>query len=78
MAEKAHLLGNKMMPEFDFGATVCWHEKMFNRTHYDRGTHRLRASVYESLPHTRFVNEKKRNNGVVDLKTFDCSYNETV
>ncbi|KAH7701592.1 Protein H41C03.3 [Aphelenchoides avenae] len=78
LAGKAHLVGNKMMPEFDFAASVCWHEKMFNRTHYDKGTHRLRASVYENLPHTRFINEKKRNNGTVDLKTFDCSHNETV
>jgi hypothetical protein len=28
-----HLFANKLLPEFDFGAMVCWYESIFNRTH---------------------------------------------
>ncbi|KAI6208585.1 hypothetical protein M3Y96_00130700 [Aphelenchoides besseyi] len=45
-----YLFANKMMPSNDFGAIVCWHEVLFNRTVYNRGTFRLDRSTYLEMP----------------------------
>ncbi|KAH7730137.1 core-2/I-Branching enzyme family protein [Aphelenchoides avenae] len=73
LAHNSRLFANKMMPEFDFGATSCWHELMFNRSHFNRGIHRLSKSAYTELPHVRYQTEKQRNR-TMDLKSFDCDY----
>ncbi|KAI1700733.1 core-2/I-Branching enzyme domain-containing protein [Ditylenchus destructor] len=67
-----HLFHYKMVSTMDFGAIDCWHETLYNRTHFERGTHRLDSSAYLNHPLVRFQVEKKKN-GVVDLSKFDCS-----
>nr|CAD2167746.1 unnamed protein product [Meloidogyne enterolobii] len=68
-----YLFVNKMMPEFDFGAILCWHEEMRRRTLIDKGLHRLNASLYQNWPQTRFHKEWVRTNGNVDLDNFNCT-----
>uniref|UniRef100_A0A1I8BH81 Uncharacterized protein n=1 Tax=Meloidogyne hapla TaxID=6305 RepID=A0A1I8BH81_MELHA len=47
-----------MMPEYDFGAILCWHEEMRRRT----------------LIETRYHQEWRRNSGKVDIEKFNCTY----
>nr|CAD2159367.1 unnamed protein product [Meloidogyne enterolobii] len=68
-----YLFVNKMMPEFDFGAILCWHEEMRRRTLINKGLHRLNASLYQNWPQTRFHKEWVRTNGNVDLDNFNCT-----
>uniref|UniRef100_A0A914NGC1 Uncharacterized protein n=1 Tax=Meloidogyne incognita TaxID=6306 RepID=A0A914NGC1_MELIC len=67
-----YLFVNKMMPEYDFGAILCWHEEMRRRTLINKGLHRLNASLYQNWPQTRFHKEWVRTNGNVDLDNFSC------
>ncbi|KAI6177789.1 hypothetical protein M3Y97_00945900 [Aphelenchoides bicaudatus] len=64
---------NKMMPKYDFGAIVCWSEKLFDRTHYDRGIHRLNKTAYEILPQIRYNNAKRKYGTKFDINRFNCT-----
>jgi hypothetical protein len=50
MARSDYLFVNKMLPNRDMAAFACWHEMLFNRTHLDRGLHRLKPNIYLDLP----------------------------
>ena len=39
-----------MMPTRDWAAIVCWHQLIFNRTHFRRGAYRLDRDRYLQLP----------------------------
>ncbi|KIH65558.1 Core-2/I-Branching enzyme [Ancylostoma duodenale] len=54
-----HILINKMMPSFDYGAIACVSELLFNRTHLGQ-THPLNISFYKNQPAVRFYNHLKR------------------
>lgn len=54
LADNPYFFANKMVPEYDFGAIVCWNEMLFNRTHFDKGLHRLDMGAYVKLPHVSF------------------------
>ncbi|VDO74483.1 unnamed protein product [Heligmosomoides polygyrus] len=45
-----HILVNKMMPTFDYGAVACVSELMFNRTYLSQDDHPLNMKYYENLP----------------------------
>uniref|UniRef100_A0A914PM38 Uncharacterized protein n=1 Tax=Panagrolaimus davidi TaxID=227884 RepID=A0A914PM38_9BILA len=70
------MFANKMLPEKDFGAYVCWSEKMFNRTH---GIERkipnetLDANIYFNHPAVRFNREKYMPD--FDADEFKCTLN---
>lgn len=55
-----HILVNKMMPTFDYGAVACVSELMFNRTYLSQDDHPLNMKYYENLPTVRFHNEFER------------------
>ncbi|KAI1732493.1 core-2/I-Branching enzyme domain-containing protein [Ditylenchus destructor] len=65
------LFNYKMASTMDFGAVDCWHETLYNRTHFDRGTHRLQNSTYLNHPLVRYHVEKVKS-GFVDFSKFDC------
>lgn len=47
-----HLFVNKIMPEFDFAAAVCWYERLFNRSYVEPATtERLDPNFYLNLAH---------------------------
>lgn len=48
-----HLYVNKMMPEFDFGAIVCWYEELFRHTYYNDKNSDLKINkkFYTELTH---------------------------
>ncbi|KAL7071103.1 hypothetical protein ACQ4LE_010019 [Meloidogyne hapla] len=69
-----YLFINKMMPEYDFGAILCWHEEMRRRTLIEVGFKRLNASIYQNWPQTRYHQEWRRNSGKVDIEKFNCTY----
>ncbi|KAI1725098.1 core-2/I-Branching enzyme domain-containing protein [Ditylenchus destructor] len=71
-AQLPHLFLNKFMPTIDFGASLCWHEFMYNRTYLDRGVHRLLPELYQTLPHVRFQSEKATLGD--DFSKFNCTY----
>ncbi|KAL3122992.1 hypothetical protein niasHT_006392 [Heterodera trifolii] len=57
LAEWPHLFANKLLPEFDFGALLCWWEEMHRRAHFEsreRSLGRLNRAIYADLPHVRF------------------------
>uniref|UniRef100_A0A914HUX7 Uncharacterized protein n=1 Tax=Globodera rostochiensis TaxID=31243 RepID=A0A914HUX7_GLORO len=57
MAVWPHLFANKLMPQFDFGALLCWWEKMHQRAYIEtrrRSLSRLNSAFYSDLPHVRF------------------------
>ncbi|RCN39172.1 hypothetical protein ANCCAN_14897 [Ancylostoma caninum] len=54
-----HILVNKMMPSFDYGAIACVSELLFNRTHLLQN-HSLNISFYKNQPAVRFYNHLKR------------------
>ena len=60
-----------MMPEFDFGAIICWHEEIRRRTLIENGLKRLNATFYKNFPQTRF-NQEWRQNSKVDIDKFNC------
>jgi len=71
------LFFNKAIPDFDFGAIHCWHEALYNRTHFNRGNHRLTPYVYKRLPQVRYHVERMKKGGEMDKKSlalFDCAY----
>uniref|UniRef100_A0A914HWG6 Uncharacterized protein n=1 Tax=Globodera rostochiensis TaxID=31243 RepID=A0A914HWG6_GLORO len=71
MAVWPHLFANKLMPQFDFGALLCWWEKMHQRAYIEtrqRSLSRLNSAFYADLPHVRF---QKRA-----LAFFNCSTDE--
>uniref|UniRef100_A0A914DNM5 Uncharacterized protein n=1 Tax=Acrobeloides nanus TaxID=290746 RepID=A0A914DNM5_9BILA len=73
LTKSTELFVNKIMPEFDFGAVICWYEKMFNRTYLEEPTaEKLDKNYYLSLPHVRFHHEKLKSNGNLDVQNFDC------
>ncbi|KAI6175041.1 hypothetical protein M3Y97_00988000 [Aphelenchoides bicaudatus] len=66
---------NKIMPEFDMAAVVCWYERLFNRTYIDPPTtERLDPNFYLNLAHVRYQYLKDANGIVnpVKLEKFDC------
>ncbi|KAF7633660.1 hypothetical protein Mgra_00006968 [Meloidogyne graminicola] len=67
-----YLFLNKMMPEIDFGAIICWHEEMRRRTLIEKGINRINATIYQNLPQTRFHQKWKRTLGKVNIKEFKC------
>lgn len=70
---------NKIMPEIDFAAIVCWHEYMFNRSHLEAPTNKhLNKTHYFSLPHLKYHYKKLLNNGTVDKANVDCTFNGTL
>uniref|UniRef100_A0A914H1Z3 Glycosyltransferase family 92 protein n=1 Tax=Globodera rostochiensis TaxID=31243 RepID=A0A914H1Z3_GLORO len=57
MAVWPHLFANKLMPDFDFGALLCWWEEMHRRAYFEtrqRSLGRLNRAFYADLPHVRF------------------------
>ncbi|KAH7718260.1 Protein F26D2.3 a [Aphelenchoides avenae] len=70
-----HLSVNKLMPEFDFGASVCLHELMFNRTYLNRTLSRLNHDLYAKLPQVRYQTERKKPH--FNLSDFDCDTHES-
>jgi hypothetical protein len=54
LSQLEHLFANKITQEGDMGAYLCLHELIFNRTHLERGLHRLNSSAYLELPHVSF------------------------
>ncbi|KAI6204273.1 hypothetical protein M3Y94_00653800 [Aphelenchoides besseyi] len=70
---------NKFLPSFDFGAAVCWYERIFERTHGRRDvSDQLDESFYRRLPHARYQKLKDAN-GVVSeqqLRDFECRIDE--
>uniref|UniRef100_A0A914DPZ3 Uncharacterized protein n=1 Tax=Acrobeloides nanus TaxID=290746 RepID=A0A914DPZ3_9BILA len=69
-----HLFANKMMPEHDIGAIVCWYEHLFNRSHLEPpNSKNLNQDYYLSMPHIRFHQEKKIN-GFVNISNFNCDF----
>ncbi|KAI6208501.1 Beta-1,3-galactosyl-O-glycosyl-glycoprotein beta-1,6-N-acetylglucosaminyltransferase 3 [Aphelenchoides besseyi] len=75
IAKFPKLFVNKVMPEFDWAAVVCWYEKLFNRSHIEPPTtSRLNPAYYLNLAHVRYQYLKDAN-GIVSQdkkKTFDC------
>jgi hypothetical protein len=76
---------NKMIPRYDFGyfchifrihflgAIVCWNEVLFNRTHNERGIHRLKKDAYVKLPQVRFNKERRELGPKFNADLFDCT-----
>lgn len=67
-----HILANKLLPNFDFGAIECLHELAFNRT-YRSKRNRLKiddANYYRNLPIVRYQKHKADRNS----SKFDCGY----
>ncbi|KAI6198865.1 Beta-1,3-galactosyl-O-glycosyl-glycoprotein beta-1,6-N-acetylglucosaminyltransferase 3 [Aphelenchoides besseyi] len=61
---------NKMMPNFDWAAVVCWYEKLFNRTHVEAPTtSRLNPHYYLNFGHVRYQYLKDAN-GITLLHHF--------
>lgn len=61
------LFVNKLMPDFDYGAVVCWAENIYNRTHFPSlysNYHKLDDKYYSMLPHVRYNRRKHKH----DLK----------
>jgi hypothetical protein len=83
-----HLFVNKILPEYEVRAALCWYEALFNHTHGEdreegRGFKRLDDSYYRDLPHVRFqqfrreVLDPVRKDGKEwreRLKQFNCSF----
>uniref|UniRef100_A0A183BY24 Homeobox domain-containing protein n=1 Tax=Globodera pallida TaxID=36090 RepID=A0A183BY24_GLOPA len=58
MAVWPHLFANKLMPEFDFGALLCWWEEMHRRAYFEsrqRSLGRLNRAFYADLPHEQLI-----------------------
>uniref|UniRef100_A0A914ENK6 Uncharacterized protein n=1 Tax=Acrobeloides nanus TaxID=290746 RepID=A0A914ENK6_9BILA len=65
-----HLFVNKMMPDYDFGAMVCWYEHMFNRTHVEPpNSKNLNPDYYLSMPHKMDRKRKKISYNEIDPET---------
>lgn len=74
LARLPHFFVNKMMPEHDFGAIVCWYEYMFNMSYLEPQTSKnLNMDYYLSMPHVRYHKEKLKN-GFINIRNFDCSF----
>ncbi|KAK6736034.1 hypothetical protein RB195_018983 [Necator americanus] len=56
-----HILANKMMPSFDYGAIACLSELLFNRTYLGQNDHPLNISFYENLSAVRFHNDQRKH-----------------
>jgi hypothetical protein len=74
-----HLFVNKMMPDFDFRAILCWYEHLFNRTHMpecrvEEPSCGLDENYYRNLPHVRFQQFKGTSpeSYKSQLQTFNC------
>lgn len=72
--DSKYLFINKMSPDFDFGAILCWHEEMRSRTLVDKGVNRLNIKYYQNWPQTRFHREILKT-GKVNLDKFNCDIN---
>jgi hypothetical protein len=55
LSDSVYLFANKMLPDQDFEALLCWHEKIWDRTHRERGIERLQKEVYLNLPQVGFL-----------------------
>ncbi|GMS85757.1 hypothetical protein PENTCL1PPCAC_7934, partial [Pristionchus entomophagus] len=53
LAGAHHLMVNKLLPDFDYGAISCIGEMLYNRTHYALDDHPLDHGIYENLPGVR-------------------------
>ncbi|KAI6177786.1 Beta-1,3-galactosyl-O-glycosyl-glycoprotein beta-1,6-N-acetylglucosaminyltransferase 3 [Aphelenchoides bicaudatus] len=73
LSNNSFFFANKMIPNVDFGAIVCWNEMLFNRTHHDRGIHRLNKSDYVNLPHVRFNHAKQKYGASFNITRFNCA-----
>ncbi|KAI6170358.1 hypothetical protein M3Y97_01162100 [Aphelenchoides bicaudatus] len=71
---------NKMIPEYDYSAIVCWNEVLFNRTFFDRGVHRLNKDAYVKLPQVRLNAARRRFGKKFDMEDHTCErfYNDTI
>jgi hypothetical protein len=77
------LFVNKFMPDFDFGAVVCWYEWIFKRTAAGGVGFELREDYYRTLPHARFqtlkaewvANGSRPEDYRAAVKVFNCSHN---
>jgi hypothetical protein len=50
-----NIMLNKMLPEFDFGAIACWHERFFNKTYLNAKAKFIpNSEFYLNLPHVNF------------------------
>jgi len=54
-----HLFGNKVLPEKEVRAPLCWYEDMFNRTYERRNMEGLYDIYYTELPYVRFQRYKR-------------------
>jgi hypothetical protein len=81
LRDSRHLFVNKMMPSADFGAVLCWHEEMRQRsmTLDGRRFQRLNPNVYSNWPQTRYLKIMESNKGshIGDNDGFQCA-NENV
>ncbi|KAK5968123.1 hypothetical protein GCK32_001487 [Trichostrongylus colubriformis] len=57
-----HVLVNKMMPSFDYGAIACVSELLFNRTYLAQNDHPLNISYFENLPAILLDNDFAKKN----------------
>ncbi|VDM79269.1 unnamed protein product [Strongylus vulgaris] len=64
-----HILVNKMMPSFDYGAIACVSELLFNRTHLGQDQEFFNRSYYENLPAVRFHNQFKHYGAALDCQS---------
>lgn len=72
-----YLFVNKMMPEYDFGAIKCWHQRMVERR-LNHSESELDGKFYQNWPQTRYNQwrkAKKANAGSEPTMkmTFNCT-----
>uniref|UniRef100_A0A914N7U0 Uncharacterized protein n=1 Tax=Meloidogyne incognita TaxID=6306 RepID=A0A914N7U0_MELIC len=49
-----YLFVNKMMPKYDFGAIICWHEEMRRRNILESRLKKLNSTIYQNWPQASF------------------------
>ena len=68
-----HLFGNKLMPEFDFTASVCWREFLFNKTYINpiaNPSDELNKSFYLNMSNVRY--NRERYDPSFNVSNFKC------
>ncbi|KAK6732720.1 hypothetical protein RB195_016842 [Necator americanus] len=70
LSRTPHILVNKMMPDFDYGAIECVHELVFNRTFRNQVDHALNRSHYSNLAHVIY---HKNRHDPSWLSSLNCS-----
>ncbi|VDD93432.1 unnamed protein product [Enterobius vermicularis] len=66
-----YLFANKFLPEFDFGAIVCWTQHLFALT-YGLSVRPLDIHYYQRLPYVRYNSNIEQYRKRAD--TFNCTY----